>query len=298
MEHNNLDGDENNDDDGAGSSASIGSSRISLVSSQDTGSRADSSTSRTYHQLESEVARLTFDLDKVRQSEISIKAQYQKLVDDHTTEKVARAEGNLHPGTSSLGVSRVDEHHSELGERSEEDGGSSVASFDSALDDGAAATDPRAVAAAAVSESARLRKELGMTRAEAAAALAMEHGKRTAVVEAHRTALATTVRQAAEIRDAQEEIISLRRRLSFEAVRPTNHNLRLQQSNCDFRLSLFACVGSRPGLSLSSSSLWQSRMRRVWQHRLCRDNVVQWLKQRRRKRLFLQGGSCRYLLKP
>ena len=58
-----------------------------------------------------------------------------------------------------------------------------------------------------------------MARAEAAAALAMEHGKRTAVAEAHRGAHATTIRQAAQLRDAHEEIASLRRRLSFEAVR-------------------------------------------------------------------------------
>lgn len=198
------------DDDGASSAVSVGSSGISLVSSQGTGSSADS-----ILKLESEVTRLTSELDRVRQSERSIMASYQELVGGHGTGKYSGAQANRYPG-HSFGVSRVEEGQ-EDGERSEEeDGGSSAASFDSALDDGAA--DPRAIAAAAVSESARLRKELGMARAEAAAALAMEHGKRTAVAEAHRSAHATTIRQAAQLRDAHEEIASLRRRLSFEAV--------------------------------------------------------------------------------
>jgi hypothetical protein len=204
------------DDDGAGSAVSVGSSGISLLSSQETVSWADSSSQRTYHQLESDVTRLTCELNRVRQSERSIMASYQELVAGHTTGKSPGAQDNRHPAHCS-GVSRVEEGQ-EDGERSdEEDGGSSAASFGSALDDGAA--DPRAIAAAAVSESARLRKELGMARAEAAAALAMEHGKRTAVAEAHRSAHATTIRQAAQLRDAHEEIASLRRRLSFEAVR-------------------------------------------------------------------------------
>lgn len=192
---------------------------ISLVSSKGTGSGADSSTSRPYHQLESEVTRLTSELNRVRQSEKSIVERYQALVDDRATGTNPGAPDIRHP-RQPFGVLPVEEGQEDLGERSDEEGGgSSATSFDSALDDGAGTADPRTIAAAAVSESARLRKELGMVRAEAAAALAMEHGKRTAVAEAHRTAHATTVRQTAELRDAHEEIASLRRRLTFEAVR-------------------------------------------------------------------------------
>lgn len=226
-EHQNFPNDDgDHDDDGAGSALSIGSSAISLESSAN-----GVGVGKTYDQLRSEVTRLTAELNRVKQSELSITARYKQLVDDRATDNHPNAQAS-HPG-HSFGMFRVEEGYGDQGKhKEEEDDGSSMASFDSAVDDGAGAADPKAIAAAAVSESARLRTELGIARAEAAAALAMEHGKRTAVAEAHRTAHATTVRQAAEIRDAQEEIVSLRRRLAFEAVGvPTNQIVRSKASS-------------------------------------------------------------------
>jgi hypothetical protein len=260
--------DADNDDDGTSSAASIGSSVISLVSSTGTRSGVDSSTSRPYHQLESEVTRLTFELNRVRQSEKLIKEQYQTLVDDRATGTNAGAPENRHQ-RYSFSVSPVHEGQEHLGEHSDDEGGgSSATSFDSALDDGAGPTDPRTIASVAISESARLRKELGMVRAEAAAALAMEHGKRTAVAEAHRAAHATTVRQAAELRDAHAEIASLRQRLTFEAVRSLSSGSDCMLDTSFDRHVYLCCARSLPGLSWSNSCLWLSKMRGISQQRL------------------------------
>jgi hypothetical protein len=204
------------------------------VSSYGTGgSTVEASHHQTDHrvrELETDVARLTAELNQARRAEQSVRASYQQLTEDRAL--VSGHSGALH----TRGDSRAEEGQELLkrpevlpaegqGEDEEKDddegegdGGSSVASFGSALDDGAGASDPRVIAAAAVAESARLRQELGAARAEGAAALAMEHGRRTAVVEAHRSAHATTIRQAAELRDAHSEIASLRRRLTYEAV--------------------------------------------------------------------------------
>ena len=170
---------------------SVASSGISLIS-QSGGQSPDSQARR---KLEAQVGRLHAEISQLKRSE---KAMREQVWVGSEKRMVSLEEGQEGDGT-------------------DDDGGSSVASFDSALDDGAVALDPREVAATAVVESARLRTELGAARAEGAAALAVEHGRRTAVVEAHRAAHATTIRQTAELQDSHSEIASLRRRLAFEA---------------------------------------------------------------------------------
>ena len=60
-------------------------------------------------------------------------------------------------------------------------------------------------------EVSALRAEAESARAEGAASLAMEHGKRQALDEAHREAQATGTRLRGELRAAREEVDRLRR---------------------------------------------------------------------------------------
>ena len=60
-------------------------------------------------------------------------------------------------------------------------------------------------------EVSALRAEVESARTEGAASLAMEHGKRQALDEAHREAQATGTRLRGELRAAREEVDRLRR---------------------------------------------------------------------------------------
>ena len=64
-------------------------------------------------------------------------------------------------------------------------------------------------------EVSALRAEVESARTEGAASLAMEHGKRQALDEAHREAQATGTRLRGELRAAREEVDRLRRERSF-----------------------------------------------------------------------------------